>query len=59
MRTIKINFEGFWPGFDYNNNFIINTLKKYYEVQITPNPDYLFYSTYNDKALKYDCVKIS
>ena len=59
MQIKKIYFEGFWPEFDFENNFITNTLRKHYEVRITKDADYLFYCTYNDKCLDYDCVKIS
>lgn len=55
---IKIFFEGFWDGFDYENNFITNILRKYYDISISKDPDYLFYSIFNDNYLKYDCVKI-
>ncbi len=58
MKQIKIYFEGFWRGFDYENNFIINILRKHYKVFISKKPDYLFYSVFNDKYLKYDCVRI-
>lgn len=46
-KTIKINFKFFWPGFDSENNFFSNILRKKYNVVISDNPDYLFYSVYN------------
>lgn len=45
-KKIKINFKYFWEGFDPNNNFFTNILKKKYDVIISDNPDYLFYSVY-------------
>lgn len=60
-KTIKIKFIGFWAGFNDTDNFIYNNLRKFYDIQITDNPDYLFYSTFcpnNFDYLKYDCVRI-
>jgi len=46
MKTIKINFKYFWEGFDPEDNFFTNLLRKQYKVVISDNPDYLFYSVY-------------
>ena len=45
-KKIKINFKYFWEGFDPENNFFTNFLRRYYNVIISDNPDYLFYSVY-------------
>ncbi len=45
-KTIKIGFRNFWEGFNAENNFFTNLLRKKYEVIISNNPDYLFYSVY-------------
>jgi hypothetical protein len=59
MRQIKIFFEDFWPKFDPSDNFIINILRREYEIVIDPNPDYLFFSVYSYNHLHYkNCVKI-
>jgi alpha(1,3/1,4) fucosyltransferase len=58
MKLIKLNFSDFWPSFDSYNNFFIDQLSKKYKVEITDSPDYLFFSVYGSKHLKYDCVKI-
>lgn len=61
MKTIKVKFIGFWAGFTDEDNFIYNILKKYYDVQLTDDPDYLFYSTFlpqNFNFAEYDCVRI-
>jgi len=56
--TLKINFCDFWPGFESNNLFL-KFLEKHYTVSIATKPDYLFYSVYGNKHLKYDnCIKI-
>lgn len=45
-KTIKINFKYFWKGFDPKNNFFTNLLRKKYDIIISENPDYMFYSVY-------------
>jgi len=51
-KTIKINFRYFWGGFDPENNFFTNLLRKIYNVEISDNPDYIFYSVYPDIYIK-------
>lgn len=58
MKTIKIKFTGFWKNFNANDNFILDILKKNYEVVLSETPEYLFYSVFNDDYIKYDCVRI-
>lgn len=55
---MKVNFVGFWPQFDIHNNFIINLLREKYDVEVSDEPDYLFYSVFSDDYLKYDCIRI-
>lgn len=45
-KEIKIGFRYFWEGFNPENNLFINLLKKRYNVILSENPDYLFYSVY-------------
>lgn len=59
MKKIRIKI----CGFDENNRhssgyFIFNILKKYYDVELSEDPDYLFYEEPNSEHLKYDCIKI-
>lgn len=59
MKKIKIWFCDFWPNFSKKNNFIINLLKKHYEIECTPKtPDYLFYSNFGYDFLNYNSIKI-
>lgn len=60
MKHIKIKFVDSWEGFgngDQPNDFL-NILQQKYDVEISDNPDYLFYSGFGNKHLKYDCVRI-
>ena len=59
MSKIKICFVDFWEGFNANDNFFINFLKKYHEVEISNNPDYCFFSSYGFENLRFNsCIKI-
>lgn len=40
------------------NYFLNNILKKYYDVEISDNPDYVFYHESTYEYLKYDCIRI-
>jgi len=58
MKKIKIKICDYGTSKASSDHFIFIALSKYYEVELSEDPDYLFYheSTYN--YLKYDCVKI-
>ncbi len=60
MKTVKINFCGFWGSFDKKNNTFYNILSERYNVEISEKPDYVFCSPLgsNFDFLKYDCVRI-
>lgn len=57
-KQIRISFSGFWPGFDEENNFIINILRNRYDVVLSEEPQYLFSSCFNDDYLDYECIRI-
>lgn len=46
-KRIKINFYGFWEGFDYEDFFIYQILNSKYEVEISDNPDYSIISCFD------------
>lgn len=58
MKKIKILYSGMSGIFDPENNFITNTLRKYFVVEISENPDFLIYSVNSTDYLKYNCVRI-
>ena len=60
MKRIRIDFVGFWPGFEKQDNLISNLLKERYKVEITDNPDFLIVSPFGNpfSYMKYDCVRI-
>ncbi len=60
-KTIKIKFVDFWEHWDQNNNFLVNILNKYFKVEFSENPDYVFFSNFSKRLdhMKYkDAVKI-
>jgi hypothetical protein len=58
MITIKINFTDFWADFNKKDNYFFNLLKDKFNVEISDNPDYLFFSLFGNNHLKYNCKKI-
>jgi len=57
-NTIKIDFSDFWDGFNKNDNYFYNLLKDEFNVVISNNPDYLFFSVFGNSHQNYNCVKI-
>ena len=59
MKKIrKIKFVDFFDGFDKENNDFVEVLSECYDVEMSDNPDYLFYSGFGYEHLKYDCIRI-
>lgn len=58
---IIIDFVDFWEGFDKKNNYFVKILYEIYgkeNIVIGEKPNYLFYSCFGNKNLKYNCIKI-
>ena len=58
MQKIKVNFADFYASFKKTDNDFYNILSKHFDVEISEEPDYLFYSCMGFEHLKYDCIKI-
>ena len=60
MKRIKIDFCGFWDGFDKQDNLFINILKERYQVELSDHPDYIFASVFGRPFdyTNYNCVRI-
>lgn len=58
MRTIKIQYAGWWDTFQWETYSITQILKKHYDVVISDEPDYVFCSLYSKELLKYDCIRV-
>lgn len=48
----------FWPGFDFNQDWVFNFLIKNFNIEVSDNPDFLFYSSFGKSHLKYSCYKV-
>lgn len=57
-KDIAIKFVDHYKGFDDENNYITFILSEKYNVIISDNPTYLFFSVFGYEHLEYDCVKI-
>lgn len=57
-KRIKINFTDFWGGFDKIDNYFYNLLKDEFDIEISNNPDYLFFSLFGNQHQNYNCKKI-
>ena len=58
-KKIKVNFCDWWSQFNPKNNKIYKALSQHYEVEISEQPDFLFYSCFGAKYQEYEnCVKI-
>jgi len=58
MRKIKVKFVDFWASFDPNNNYFTKALKVKMEVELSDDPDILFFSYFGTSHLQYTCHKI-
>ena len=57
-KKIKIDFSDFWGGFDKTNNYFYNLLKEEFDIEISNNPDFLFFSLFGNSHQNYKCKKI-
>lgn len=58
VKKIKIQFAGWWDTFQRDSYLLTQIMKKYYDVEISDDPDYIFCSLYTCDFLKYDCIRI-
>lgn len=47
-KTIKVDFLDFWDGFDKEHNMLIDTLRKNFNVEVTKDADYVFFSLFGE-----------
>lgn len=58
MKHIKIGFVDFWADFKPEESLFYRILSSRYDIELSPEPDFLFCSTFGESHLKHDCVKI-
>ena len=57
-KKIFIKFVDFWQGFSETDNYFYNLLIQEFDVEISNNPDYLFFSIFGNNHQYYKCKKI-
>jgi hypothetical protein len=57
-KKLKINFTDFWKEFIKTDNIFWNLLSKKYDLELSDNPDILFYSYFGYEFRKYKCLKV-
>ena len=57
-KRIKLNFVDWWNAWDNRNNYFVKLLSAKYDVELSDDPDYLFYSVWGFDHLKYKCTRI-
>ena len=57
-NKIKIDFSDFWGGFNKTDNYFYNLLKEEFDIEISNQPDYLFFSIFGNSHQNYKCKKI-
>lgn len=57
-KKIKINFIDFWPGFNIKDNYFTNLLNNEFEIEISNDPELIFYSVFGDNNYNFKCTKI-
>jgi hypothetical protein len=55
---LKIKFVDFWPGFDSSNNYFYTILGGPDEVELSDNPDILFFSNFGNEHKNYKCYRV-
>lgn len=60
MSKIKIDFVNFWIDFNKTNNYFYNLLSEDFEIEISNQADFIFYSVFNFRQgiENYNCKKI-
>lgn len=58
MRTIRVAYTDWWTGFEPAKYIYQEILSKYYNIEISDKPDYVFCSLYSHECLKYDAIRI-
>ncbi len=59
MQTIRLDFVDFASDFDKKGNDFVRLLSKHFDVTIDEDkPDFIFFSNFGYRHVKYNCVKI-
>ena len=59
--TIRLQFVGFWDGFDPHDNFFTRLLGGRYRLELCDDPEYIIFAYVGKRRRdyrRYDCVRI-
>ena len=57
-KLINVAFVDFEPGFIPEHSLLYRTLLQKYSVELSKEPDYVFYGNYGERHLRYDGIRI-
>jgi hypothetical protein len=56
---LRVHFTDFWPGFDPQDNWMANVLRREFDLVVTPDdPDVVIYSCYGRTYQDYRCRRV-
>jgi alpha(1,3/1,4) fucosyltransferase len=59
MEKLRIKFVDFWTDMNRpEGNYFYDLLSQKYEVEFSDDPEILFYSTFGNKYLEFDCLRV-
>lgn len=63
MKKLKIKYVDYLPRQDNENYYFTRLLRRFYEVELCEDPDYIIYSVYGQESggpifQEYDCIRI-
>jgi len=57
-KKIKINFTDFWRIFNKTDNPFWNLLSRKYDLELSDDPDILFYSYFGNDHRNFNCIRV-
>ncbi len=55
---LKVDFVDFMPSWKREDNYLLDLLRQRFEVEVSDQPDLLFYSDFGSQVRKYSCLRI-
>jgi hypothetical protein len=58
MQKVRLDFCDMWEGFSKEDNWFTNTLRQWFDIEISEEPDFLIFGQPGKQHRRYRCVKI-
>jgi len=58
MRTVRVRFVDFWPGFKAEESLFVQILRRHFDVVLCDDPDFLVYSNFGNRYFDYDVPRL-